>query len=564
MLYTQALPRVHVCLGAHSPPFFMANSPGGAADALLGLGSMRRARRPQEGQVDPREATQETEPAATPPPATAEQQGEPTLTARQQSARDIVPGCAEAIWDVKHWKGEAEAKPGKADLKEEVSRRDPEAKPNNYDIPMLVNWLRKHPPPMDREGQTPPSAEGETAHAPPSANTGRKRKKKSSKEKKASDGGGSRWKANVQLIRVLHAIVQHKEAFLLRNARPASRNALEAASRKSVWILVARACNNPEFEPPMVVSDDAVQDIEYEEHLSNAYDPGYDYKPEKCETEFKKFSSRFRDVMALFRRSGMGDCPEEEKVRQSNTTYSAKFFSFCQFGGVRQPSLAYAYELLLKRQEGLLESVQSEMPEGAQFSSDGAGSSVARPHRSDGGASWKKDLVHTMGGKVAMAKTADEKREDYESARLTKLKRMREEQQLAKELEAELDKTVELIDKYATDSVPRHLILKKKKLEKQLEDIYGTEEVDVQFTDDVQVAAADTSSQSRAKARATRARSNHDEDGDEEDGDGDGDADYEYDFEQELGHGRGRDHGDIEEDDDDDDEDDEDDDDDYD
>lgn len=59
-------------------------------------------------------------------------------------------------------------------------------------------------------------------------------------------------------------------------------------------------------------------------------------------------------MLRRFRASGMGDCPDAEKTRESLTVFSSKFKDYCQ----GKPVHLYAYEALVKYD--LLESTASE------------------------------------------------------------------------------------------------------------------------------------------------------------------------------------------------------------
>ena len=106
----------------------------------------------------------------------------------------------------------------------------------------LVAWLVQpgHKPPADpdpSETQTPAPAPAPSSTANQTSGKGNKRGKR--KVAAGSDGGHSRWKANHQMVRMLHAIVENKDIFLRRHKRPVNRDELEAGSLKSRWVLIA-------------------------------------------------------------------------------------------------------------------------------------------------------------------------------------------------------------------------------------------------------------------------------------------------------------------------------------
>ena len=115
-------------------------------------------------------------------------------------------------------------------------------------VEKLVAWLMQpgHNPPPDPDpvGLTPAPA---PARAPCYAGPGKKKKKATKKGATADVEGGTtttRWKANHQLVRMLHAIVENKDTFLRRHQRPASRDELEAGDRKSCWVHIAQTVEN--------------------------------------------------------------------------------------------------------------------------------------------------------------------------------------------------------------------------------------------------------------------------------------------------------------------------------
>lgn len=86
---------------------------------------------------------------------------------------------------------------------------------------------------------------------------------------------------------------------------------------------------------------------------------------EKLEFEFNKLRGSLSTTLANFRLSGMGDCPDDEKVKTSLSVYSSNFVSFCQ----GRPLLLYAYELLM-REGDIFSSFTALMPIEAAHSSD--------------------------------------------------------------------------------------------------------------------------------------------------------------------------------------------------
>ena len=179
----------------------------------------------------------------------------PALTKRQISARNIVPGSSFTVENVKKWQGDSDAKPRLNDLQAEVKRRKPLCRPDGYGLIKCVEILLTTPVP---EG-TPP--QGASTDAQNSA---------SSKKKKKGSGGDKdkdkRFNNLKHFPRILHCIVEHKQAFLTRHNKM-SRLELEGANRKSIWVLVAQTFNNSAFTPTMVQTDDVPMQVLFDDKL---------------------------------------------------------------------------------------------------------------------------------------------------------------------------------------------------------------------------------------------------------------------------------------------------------
>ena len=163
--------------------------------------------------------------------------------------------------------------------------------------------------------------------------------------------------------------------------------------------------------------------------------------------------------------------------------------------------MAYLYELFIKQQQGLLESAQAEMPPNSQHSSDGNHEGVRPRPDSKEGPAWKKGLVAALSRPVKVAKTADEKRDDYELAKLNAVRRKREERALQRELELELEELEEKISEreQGHTAVPPLWKMKKQKLELQLQELYKVEEEQT-FQDDDDGTEENRGGNSRPKA----------------------------------------------------------------
>ena len=85
------------------------------------------------------------------------------LTEKDISARAIQHGCEDSVLNLKRWAGPVTSKPGLKELRAEVIRRDPTARPSWWGVDKLVAWLVQpgHKPPADpdpSETQTPAPA----------------------------------------------------------------------------------------------------------------------------------------------------------------------------------------------------------------------------------------------------------------------------------------------------------------------------------------------------------------------------------------------------------------------
>ena len=73
------------------------------------------------------------------------------LTEKDISARAIQHGCEDSVLNLKRWAGPVTSKPGLKELRAEVIRRDPTARPSWWVVDKLVAWLMQpgHKPPAD-------------------------------------------------------------------------------------------------------------------------------------------------------------------------------------------------------------------------------------------------------------------------------------------------------------------------------------------------------------------------------------------------------------------------------
>ena len=172
------------------------------------------------------------------------------LKAQLQVCRTIKPGCTH--WNVKANEFPKENRPSKVALRMEVQRRDPTRKPAHWDVGKLCAWLR------DNEGKQEQGKESGDAETPPSQGQGR-----------PAAGGGTpsseaeveavevevdpnkvrRWVQNKQTVRLVHAVLETKEQFLVRDKKPVNRVALEGEDRKWYWHNLSKKFNDPGFNP---------------------------------------------------------------------------------------------------------------------------------------------------------------------------------------------------------------------------------------------------------------------------------------------------------------------------
>lgn len=95
------------------------------------------------------------------------------LTAKEKSARAITPNSHFTVESVKHWKLGKQSKPGLTELRNEVLRRLPDARPGAWDQEKLVNTLKQTQPPDCQ----PHIDEQEPPPLPPKDPDGKKRKR---------------------------------------------------------------------------------------------------------------------------------------------------------------------------------------------------------------------------------------------------------------------------------------------------------------------------------------------------------------------------------------------------
>ena len=106
------------------------------------------------------------------------------LTEKDISARAIQHGCEDSVLNLKRWAGPVTSKPGLKELRAEVIRQDPTARPSWWGGGQAqVAWLVQpgHKPPADpdpSETQTPAPAPAPSSTANQTSGKGNKRGKR--------------------------------------------------------------------------------------------------------------------------------------------------------------------------------------------------------------------------------------------------------------------------------------------------------------------------------------------------------------------------------------------------
>ena len=274
---------------------------------------------------------------------------------RQQEASEILPGgdpLTSATWPNKF-------KPYREHLKAELLKRLPSVKCSNYNWQRLYDALLAHGPRVpgdDAAGAAPgddvPRAQG--------------------RGEETEQNPRQRWHSRSCLIRLLHVVVATREAFLVRNELPATRQEMEAGARDSYWREAAEMFNDDEFNPPIFRSrdDPNVNSVFHTAGLSPKH-AGYVAEASKLKEEFGRMRTLYVQAMSKFRASGMGDCPEAEKLDRSHTVYSSTFDTFCG------DNVALLYWYVLFMAYNCLASAGVDMPVGTTHSSDAQSSNTS-------------------------------------------------------------------------------------------------------------------------------------------------------------------------------------------
>ena len=143
---------------------------------------------------------------------------------------------------------EAGQKPNSKALCDEIKRRDESQRPDNWDADKKCKWLSENAygaegmvPVLRRvtlspELTDPPQGGVLVVVADPVPKTDK------------------RWRRIHHTTRLVMAIVEHKDEYIARDAKPANRQELEAADRNGVWIKISETFNNQHFKPDVIQS----------------------------------------------------------------------------------------------------------------------------------------------------------------------------------------------------------------------------------------------------------------------------------------------------------------------
>ena len=433
------------------------------------------------------------------------------------AARMIVPGAAS--WNVKdktHYP-KGTALPTATAMKWEVLQRDSTARPTYWPVEKLCTWLHDHAVPATVPPIILPETETETAETATAGDDGWKR---------------VQWVAKRDFPRLCHVIVELKEAFLKRDAKPKDRHELESMPRNAFWQKAAKKHNDPTFKPTKLTGGhDILTQVAFDE-LCVDHDPIFTVDAALLMKHWGEARKLLVQTMANFRKSGQGDDGVGIDIATSNTVYSSEFANFC--GG--KPGILYLYHLFMPH--GLLDSAQVDMPIGTTHASDGNHRHVSGPRPNTSAstnAKWSR-LVDALEKPVTIRQTASQKAVDYYDARVpfyhtippslplptsllllslslslslllhslslslsvwcvslqvgaSRATLAREE--LAALKEANYEKVMAKIKEYGQSPVPTYLMKKRDRLETELEemeDAWEDEEVPI-FTDDAASSA---------------------------------------------------------------------------
>ena len=372
---------------------------------------------------------------------------------RVKAAKVVKPGCnGGQVPQWKQWPAGMYSKPTNTELQDEILLRDPKQRPASWSVQKKIDWLFTHapPPPGSAPAAAPPAATPPAAAPAGAARGGAPAP--AAEGAGTEEGGGGCWKAQQQTIRLVHGIVANKETFLKRDQKM-TRESLDGAARNSAWQHIALWCNDRSKIP---VRHGFFMDAT---HLSPDPTPDFCFMPGKCEEVFKKMRSKLTAALANFRVSGMGDCPYEEREKQSISVYSSKFEDYVAGDQVA----LYWYHMLMP--DGLLESSAAPLPPAASMSSNdddsrapGSASGAKPPELRRLGPSRLKNnstaellassISRAAAAPIQMSKSGAQKMAEYYNARALKARASELHSNISTAKENELERVTEVLHKH--------------------------------------------------------------------------------------------------------------------
>ena len=393
------------------------------------------------------------------------QQMLPSVPLAQRRSLDAWPAAPPEVRD---------AKPMGSHLDEEIKRRWPQAplrsntfRTNND----RVNWLYNNTgPPISAptSGRASADLHVTSTPLPPRASPPNIAGAAAAPSTAADTGSGNRrWHDDKCAARLFHAMWECKEQFLLKtdeDSRSEQRQRLECQPNKVAWsTAVADKFNDATWTPTLITS--RTQGINFDLHLKA---DGGTYvghcTPDKVVQELSRLQALLRKATSNYITSGQGmhALPsDEEKYTHMYKNFGSDFWNFCQ--GLHH--LLYMYEFFLPPRD-ILERVLGNLPVNAQY--DGVSGRLVLPSarampRSTGKASRLdvalEGVVAAMTRPVKLAKTADEKRADYNRANGLEMQSKKTGLELQSQLFTEYNKLKADIERERVQTPPDDFVI---------------------------------------------------------------------------------------------------------
>ena len=393
------------------------------------------------------------------------QQMLPSVPLAQRRSLDAWPAAPPEVRD---------AKPMGSHLDEEIKRRWPQAplrsntfRTNND----KVNWLYNNTgPPISAPTSGRASADPHLTSTPllPRASPPIIAGAAAAPSTAADTGGGNRrWHDDRCAARLYHALFECKDQWFLQtdeDSRSEQRQRLECQPNKVAWsTAVADKFNDATWTPTLITS--RTQGINFDLHLKA---DGGTYvghcTPDKVVQELSRLQALLRKATSNYITSGQGmhALPsDEEKYTHMYKNFGSDFWNFCQ--GLHH--LLYMYEFFLPPRD-ILERVLGNLPVNAQY--DGVSgrlvlSSARAMPRSTGKASRLdvalEGVVAAMTRPVKLAKTADEKRADYNRANGLEMQSKKTGLELQSQLFTEYNKLKADIERERVQTPPDDFVI---------------------------------------------------------------------------------------------------------